>query len=93
MQEKTVSKTYRCKCGSTNLYVGITHVECGENPECENYSERQAKAIRESNKETLSKKENSESQTQFQFEDDYDSDDEDDPYAPFLSFWGADSSD
>lgn len=29
------------KCGKDNVYIGVTTVECGYDPKCENYTERQ----------------------------------------------------
>ena len=41
-----MSETKICpKCGYPDIYLGATKVECGYEPTCENFSERQANEI------------------------------------------------
>lgn len=44
--------TKKCpKCGSKYVYVGAIDIECGENPTCENWTNKQAMEVRKLLKE------------------------------------------
>lgn len=45
-------KIQRCpKCGYSNVYIGVTRIECGYIESCENYTKTQAKEVQKILKE------------------------------------------
>ncbi len=99
----------RCpKCGAGKIYVGMDRIECGLNPECDNYTEEQSNNIvnmlkaetysnqnaANSNHENDTAEEMNE-QLSFLKSNDHDQDEEDDNlYQVMLDAWacGDDSS-